>query len=141
MSADVLTGWVDPEGDPIYLAGATTTYAAGVVAASPEGRVVFQHTNANAGGAGAAAVSVTVSDSWGAEATKALTVTVLGEPELRVRDLSLTVTAGVTATVDVGGHVSGAVGPLAGERGLAGARRRRGGCRGAVGDRLHVHGD
>ena len=112
VSTDVLSGWVDPEGDPIYLAGASTTYAAGIVAASPEGRVVFQHTNANAGGAGAAAVTVTVSDSWGAEATKALTVTVLGEPELRVRDLSLTVTAGVTATVDVGGHVSGAVGPL-----------------------------
>ena len=39
-------------------------------------------------------------------------MTVLGEPELRVRDLSLTVTAGVTVTVDVGTHVSGAVGPL-----------------------------
>ena len=68
VSADVLTGWVDPEGDPIYLADATTTFADGVVAASPEGRLVFQHTNANAGGGGAAPVSVTVSDSLGAQA-------------------------------------------------------------------------
>ena len=112
VSTEVLSGWVDPEGDPIYLADATTTYPAGVVAASPEGRVVFQQTDSNAGGGGTAPVNVIVSDSWGATATKTLNVTVLPEPELRITDLSLTVTAGVTATVDVGGHVTGAVGPL-----------------------------
>jgi len=112
VSTDVLSGWVDPEGDPIYLADATTTYGAGVVAASPQGRVVFQHTDANATGGGTAPIEVTVSDSWGAQATKVLNVAVLGEPELRIKDLSVTVSAGVTATIDVGDHVSGAVGSL-----------------------------
>ena len=112
VTTDVLSGWVDPEGDPIYLADATTAYAAGVVAGSPEGRVAFQHTDANAKGGGAAPVEVTVSDSLGASASKFLNITVLPEPDLRTSDLSLTVVAGVTATVDVGDHVTGAVGPL-----------------------------
>ena len=112
VSTDVLSGWVDPEGDPIYLADATTAYPAGVVAGSPEGRVVFQQTDANATGGGVAPVNIAVSDSWGATATKTLNVTVLPDPSLRISDLSLTVVAGVTATVDVGDHVTGAVGPL-----------------------------
>jgi len=111
-SADVLTGWVDPEGDPIYLAGASTTSTAGVVAAGPEGRVVFQHLDANAAPGAAAQVSVTVADSGGATAEKTLTVAVIAEPELRVSDLSVTVTAGVATLIDVGDHVTGAVGPL-----------------------------
>ena len=110
--AEVLTGWVDPEGDPVYLAGTHTSSTAGVVAGSPKGRVVFQHTDANATGTGTVPISVTVSDPWGATADKTLTVTVLGAPELRASDVSMTVTAGVTATIAVARHVTGAVGPL-----------------------------
>ena len=112
VAADVITGWVDPEGDPVYLEGATTDFTAGVVAASPEGRLVFQHTNASAVGGARATVSVTVADSWGAAATKVMSVTVLDEPQLRTKDVSLTVTAGVQTTVNVGDGVTGAVGPL-----------------------------
>jgi len=110
--AEVLTGWVDPEGDPVYLAGARTSSTAGVVAGSPKGRVVFQHTDANATETGTVPIAVTVSDPWGATADKTLTVSVLGAPVLRASDVSTTVTAGVTATVEVARHVTGAVGPL-----------------------------
>jgi len=112
VTADVLTGWVDPEGDPIYLAGTTTQSLLGVVASSPEGRFVFQHANANATGSATVAVDITVSDSWGATADKTLNIGVLDEPGLHVDDLSLTVTAGIATTVDVGDHVTGAVGSL-----------------------------
>ena len=112
VSADVLEGWVDPDGDPIYLASATTTAVDGVVAATPEGRVVFQHVNASATGSAKAPVLVSVSDSYGATATKDLDITILETPALRVSDVSLTVTAGVTATVDVSDRVTGGVGPL-----------------------------
>ena len=112
VSADVLTGWVDPEGDPIYLAGAATQSALGIVAASPEGRFVFQHTNSNATGSATVAVDITVSDSWGATADKSLSIGVLDEPGLHVADVSLTVTAGIVTTVDVGEHVTGAIGSL-----------------------------
>lgn len=112
VMADVITGWVDPEGDPVYLADATTDFTPGAVAASPDGRLVFQHTNPAAGGGARATVAVTVSDSRGATASKDLVVTVLDEPTLRANDLSLTVTAGVQTTVNVGDAVTGAVGPL-----------------------------
>jgi len=112
VSTDVLTGWVDPDGDPIYLASATTTSEDGVVAASPSGRVIFQHLDANATGSASVAVGVVVADSYGATATKTLNVSVLGEPELKVEDVSLTVVAGVTATVDLADRVTGGVGPL-----------------------------
>ncbi|GIG54157.1 Ig-like domain-containing protein [Demequina activiva] len=113
VSADVLNGWVDPEGDPIYLVSATTDATVGLVAASPEGQVFFQHTNASSTESGAVPVEVTVSDSHGAQASRPLTIAVLGEPQLRVDDVAVTVTAGVTATVDVASQVSGARGPLA----------------------------
>lgn len=109
--ADVIAGWVDPEGDAIYVAGAQTTSSLGVVAASPEGRMVFQHTNANATGGGTVPIAITVSDSWGATADKSLAVTVLDEPDLAATDIALTVTAGVTASVPVLDHVTGATGP------------------------------
>ncbi|WP_062077297.1 Ig-like domain-containing protein [Demequina globuliformis] len=112
VTADVLTGWVDPEGDPIYLAGATTTSSVGVVAASPEGQLVFQHTDASSTETGAVPISVTVSDVHGASETKDLAVAVLGEPELLVKDAAVTVSAGVTAAIDVADHVTGARGPL-----------------------------
>jgi hypothetical protein len=112
VSADVLPGWVDPEGDPIYLKSARSTSTVGVVAASPEGTVVFQHANANATGGGTVPIGVTVSDALGAEATKTLTIGILDEPELRVEDLSVTVVAGVTTRVAVTEYVTGAVGPL-----------------------------
>ena len=112
VSAEVLNGWVDPEGDPIYLSSATTDSSAGIVAASPEGRVFFQHTNASSTESGSVPVEVTVSDALGAQASRGMTVSVLGEPQLRVKDVAMTVTAGVTATVDVADQVTGARGPL-----------------------------
>ncbi|MCR6712142.1 MAG: Ig-like domain-containing protein [Demequina sp.] len=112
VSADALVGWVDPDGDPIYLASATTTATDAVVAATPEGRVVFQHLNASGSGSAKAVVEVSVSDSYGATATKELDVTILETPTLRVSDVSLTVIAGVTATVDVSDKITGGVGPL-----------------------------
>ncbi|MFW2512694.1 Ig-like domain-containing protein [Demequina sp. SO4-13] len=112
VSVDVLTGWVDPEGDPMYVVEASTTASMGVVASSPEGDVVFQHTNSSAIASGVVPVEVTVADAHGARATRTLTVTVMGEPELRVDDVVATVTAGATTTVDVSGLVSGARGPL-----------------------------
>jgi len=112
VSVDVLSGWVDPEGDPIYLQSATTAATSGVVAASPEGQVFFQHTNANATAAGTVPVDVTVADAYGATASRGLSVSVLADPQLRVEDVAVTATAGVTATVDVAGQVMGARGPL-----------------------------
>ena len=42
VTVDVLEGWVDPDGDAMYVAGATTTAVGAAVAASPEGAVVVR---------------------------------------------------------------------------------------------------
>ncbi|WP_430868069.1 Ig-like domain-containing protein [Demequina aurantiaca] len=112
VSADALAGWVDPEGDPIYVQSATTSSAPGVVAASPEGNVVFQHSNASSTEVGGVPIEVVVSDSRGATASKTMTVTVLGEPALVAKDLAATVTEDVRVTLEVADHVTGARGPL-----------------------------
>ncbi|WP_062070651.1 Ig-like domain-containing protein [Demequina sediminicola] len=112
VTVDALTGWVDPEGDPIYLLNATSGSTVGVVAASPEGQVVFQHTDASDTDTGSVPVEITVSDVHGATQTKDLSIAVTGEPDLQVEDVAVAVSASVTATVDITGHVTGARGPL-----------------------------
>lgn len=112
VSAEALVGWVDPEGDPVYVKSARTSSTLGVVAASPEGRVVFQHTNANSTDTGAIPIDIVVSDTYGATASKAMNVTVLGEPTLVAKDVAQTVTAGVRATLEIADRVTGARGPL-----------------------------
>ncbi|WP_084128495.1 Ig-like domain-containing protein [Demequina sp. NBRC 110055] len=112
VTTDVLTGWVDPEGDPVYLASARTSSDVGVVAASPEGQVVFQHTDASSTDTGAVPIEVVVADAHGATTSKDLSISVVGEPELAVADIAVTVSQDVTTTVEVGDHVTGARGPL-----------------------------
>ncbi|MDE0572064.1 Ig-like domain-containing protein [Demequina sp. B12] len=112
VNVDVLTGWVDPEGDPIYLASAHTSSSVGVTAPSPEGQLVFQHTNPSTTETGSVPITVEVADAFGASNDKDLTVAVVGEPELRVEDLAVTVTTGVQATVELAERVTGARGPL-----------------------------
>lgn len=112
VTTDVLTGWVDPEGDPVYLASARTSSEAGVVAASPEGQLVFQHTDASSTDTGAVPVEVVVADAHGATAAKDLSIAVVGEPELAVGDIAVTVAADVTTTIEVDDQVTGARGPL-----------------------------
>ncbi|WP_144018482.1 Ig-like domain-containing protein [Demequina sp. NBRC 110051] len=113
VTTDVLTGWVDPEGDPVYLASARTSSDVGVVAASPEGQLVFQHTDASSTDTGTVPVEVVVADAQGETASKDLSISVVGEPELTVGDIAVTVSADVTTTVEVADHVTGARGPLA----------------------------
>lgn len=112
VQADALAGWVDPEGDPIYVKSATTDSPLGVVAASPEGRVVFQHTNASSTDLGVIPIDIEVSDSRGATASKLMNVTVLGDPALLTTDVAATITEGVRATIEVADNVTGAQGPL-----------------------------
>ncbi|WP_284328058.1 Ig-like domain-containing protein [Demequina litorisediminis] len=112
VTTDVLTGWVDPEGDPIYLVSGTTASDLGAVAASPEGRLVFQHTDASSTETGAIPINVTVADAHGETAEKDLSISVVGDPDLTVGDMAVTVSAGVTTTVEVDDHVTGARGPL-----------------------------
>lgn len=111
-SVDVLGGWVDPDGDPIYLASAVNQTGVGTVAADPNGTVTYQHPDANATDALSVQIALTVSDSRGATADRALNIAVTPSPQLTADSFALTGNAGTPLTVALGSHLHNANGAL-----------------------------
>ncbi len=108
-SAEVLRGWVDPEGDPIYLASATNLGEIGSVATTPDGTVLFQHPDASLS-SGSTELTVRIADIRGAVAEKALTVEVTATPSMTVEPFAITGTVGELLTIAPGKHISGVAG-------------------------------
>jgi hypothetical protein len=98
---DVLSGWVDPEGDGVYVASATKTDpdAPGSVAVNEDGSIFYQHSNPNERTA-SATIAVTVSDARGAVATKELEVLVTEAPALAVLPFSIVTRVDQVTTID-----------------------------------------
>ncbi|WP_424448940.1 Ig-like domain-containing protein [Microbacterium arborescens] len=113
VSAELLEGWVDPEGDPVFLAGAANDTGVGTVTTSPEGTLTYQHPDPNATEALAVTVTVTVSDARGATVTQPLTITVTPTPELTAESFAVTGVVGEPLDVSVAPYVTGAAGPVA----------------------------
>ncbi|SDQ04790.1 Ig-like domain-containing protein [Microbacterium sp. cf332] len=112
VSAEVLGGWVDPEGDPVFLAGATNDTGVGTVTTSPDGTLTYQHPDPNATESLTVTITVTVSDARGATASQPLTVTVTPTPELTAESFAVTGVAGEPLDVSVAPFVTGAAGPV-----------------------------
>ncbi len=108
-SVEVLRGWVDPEGDPIYLQSAVNLGEVGSVATTPDGTVLFQHPDASLAG-GRSEVTVRVADIRGAVAEKALTVEVTATPSLTVEPFAVTGTAAESLVIDPSKYISGVAG-------------------------------
>lgn len=110
-SADtnVLSGWVDPEGDPIFVSSATQAQPDGVVVADPDGTVTYHHSGDGAGTN--SSVSVVVSDAHGAASEpKALAVQVSDESALAFKGFAYTGVIGQLYEIDVTDEVTGALG-------------------------------
>lgn len=108
---DVLTGWVDPDGDPVYVAAATTEAAASRAVAAADGTVLFTHEDSHGEG-GQATVDYVVSDVHGATTDASLVASVEAAPRMEVETLTVQVAAGAPQSIDVADHISGASGPL-----------------------------
>jgi len=108
-SVEVLRGWVDPEGDPIYLASATNLGSVGSVASTPDGTVLFQHPDASAAG-GTVEVLLAVSDIRGAVAEKTLSVEITATPSLGVEPFAVTAAVGEQVTIDPSRFITGVAG-------------------------------
>lgn len=108
---DVLTGWVDPDGDPIYVASASTEAPASSAVATAGGQVVFTHQDPGADPI-AASVDVVVSDVHGETSTKELVVSVETAPRLTAETFTVEAAVGTRHTIDIADAVSGAAGPL-----------------------------
>ncbi|QLD10696.1 Ig-like domain-containing protein [Microbacterium oleivorans] len=113
VTADLLDGWVDPEGDPVFLAGATNDTAVGTVTTSPEGTLTYQHPDPNATDALAVSIGVTVSDARGATVTQPLSIAVTPTPELVAESFAVTGVVGEPIDISVAPYVTGAAGPVA----------------------------
>ena len=109
VTNQVLSDWVDPDGDAMYLANATVPDP-DKTAFKPDGTVVF---SSSPGGSGAVSVGLTVSDGR-AEGAGTLAVTVLpvGEVPIVAEGFIVQVTAGEETTVAPLDHVRGGNGVL-----------------------------
>ena len=105
-SVQVLDGFVDPDGDPLFLAGASAS--AGSVVAQPDGTVTVKAPSGS--GAQTLSVAVVVSDIEGRTARKTLDVAVVAAPVLALTPFTMLTTADQPATVDPVPHLVGAVG-------------------------------
>lgn len=110
ITVPVLDGWVDPEGDPVILLDVENPSGNGSVAATPQGEVVYQHSDSSAGTT-TVDLRVTVADTHGARSTASLAVTVDPSPQLKAESFAVLDSVG-TITVDVEPHVSGTAGRL-----------------------------
>jgi hypothetical protein len=110
VTVPVLSGWVDPEGDPLFLLGVENTSGVGSVAATPEGDVVYQHSDDGSGGETLVELAVTVGDTRGEASTRSLIVRVSPEPALRAQSFAVVDVFGGPVTIDVAEHVTGTAG-------------------------------
>lgn len=108
---DWLRGWVDPEGDPIFVSQVVVTEGPAVAAAVDAGRVLVQHTDPNAGG-GAVTLDLTVSDVRGAGTTETFEVPVTSAPTIAVESFAVIAQAGIPVEIDPIPYISGGSGPL-----------------------------
>ncbi|PRY68109.1 hypothetical protein B0I08_105274 [Glaciihabitans tibetensis] len=110
VTVSVLGGWVDPEGDPIFVQSVTNGSGVGSASATPSGTVVFQHPNAAELESAALPLTVRVSDVFGAVAEKALAIAVTPTPALTAEPFGLVTAVGERVTVDPAAHVSNPAG-------------------------------
>lgn len=112
LTLPVLGDWVDPEGDPLLLLSASDASGSGQVAATPEGNVVYQHSDTGAEGEQLVSIVLTVGDARGATATRTLVVRVVDDPQPTLQSFAVLDTAGARVSVDVAPHVTGTAGDI-----------------------------
>lgn len=111
ISVPVLTGWMDPEGDPFILADARKMNPADpvTVVPLPNGSVAIRHLDPNAAEQ-TIPILITVSDSRGAIQTKTLELTVTATPGLTAAPVAVLAGIGQKKTVVIADHVFGGSG-------------------------------
>jgi hypothetical protein len=113
VAVNVREGWVDPEGDPVYVSSAVNQSGVGSIALDPQGTVTFQHPNPNEAQAQSVPVAISVSDARGLATPTQLDIAVTPAPQLTAESFAVVGSVGQPLTVDVQAHVTGAHGGVA----------------------------
>ncbi len=111
VTVDALYGWVDPDGDPLYLAGVENETLIGSASGQPDGTLTYQHPDAQVEEPVDVTLALTVSDARGATATRSMTVAVTPSPRLTAESFAVVGVAGTPLPIDVASRVSGTAGP------------------------------
>src|SRR5699024_4519963 len=111
-TVNVLPGWVDPEGDPIYLRGAMQSAEIGNLITSPNGEVTYQHPDPNSTESLTFTVELEVVDTHGAATVRPLTINVHAGTELALEPFAVTGALGQRIHLDFSKHVLQAAGPV-----------------------------
>jgi hypothetical protein len=113
VAVNIMEGWVDPEGDPLYVSSAVNQSAIGSLALDPQGTVTFQHPNPNEAQAQSVPVAISVADARGLSTPVQLDISVTPAPQLTAESFAVVGSVGQPLTVDVQPHVTGAHGGVA----------------------------
>ena len=111
VSVEFADGFIDPEGDKVFISAASVSSGTGSAGFTAKGEVVFRSTLSK-GASETAKVSVTVSDTFGASTTKSLSVKVNPNTELAFDPFVVTTIVGQTKVVDILRGVTGSVGQV-----------------------------
>lgn len=109
VTTQVLPGWVDPEGDPLYLVDASTPEVGSIVT-NPDGTVTYSHPDANATDPLTIPVELSIGDTAGAVAHKTLNIQVTPSPRLEVLPVLVSGVTGQPVEVELSEHVTGTAG-------------------------------
>lgn len=110
VTVDALHGWIDPDGDPLYLAAVDNETLVGSASGQPDGTLTYQHPDAQADDAVDVTLGLTVSDSRGARTNRSMAVAVTPAPRLTAESFAVVGVAGTPLTIDVASRVSGTAG-------------------------------
>ncbi len=108
----VLNGWVDPEGDRVFVSSVEVPEGKGNVGFTPAGEVVFQHDNPSATSQSTVPITVRISDVNGKESTKQLTVLVNPDPVLTLAPFTISTSVDEDKLIDIRDHISGQLGDV-----------------------------
>ena len=111
-SAHVLQGWIDPQGDPLFLASATTDAENAQVLAESDGTVTVRHTDPSTESLEPIAVTVTVANTRGASESKDLVFKVHQSPPIDFVPAVVTTAVGVNLDIDLTEYVQGGQGSV-----------------------------
>lgn len=106
----VLDGFVDPEGDAMYVEGAVVDSGPGAVTVDPAGVVTYQHPDPNSDAASIVSVRVSVSDIRGARTERNVEIAVSPTPRLEAESFAVTAIVGRPLAVDLESRIRGAAG-------------------------------
>lgn len=108
----ILGGWIDPEGDRVFVSAAEVDPGSGSVGFTPAGEIVYQDANPSATATATVPISVHVSDVNGKESVKQLTIQVNPDPVLKLSPFVVATSVNEPKTVDISKFVSGAAGEV-----------------------------